>query len=104
MIYSAKCTRQVGKAGMDNLKVVFGSEVAIYSSKTNGFLRYDIESRRVKADGIHPFLKVWHSIIQATWRDQEKSVSLEEFRIYSEKDQSQKSAISFGSHIFIINK
>lgn len=89
---------------MDNLKVIFGSEVAIYSSKTNGFLRYDVESRRVKADGIHPFLKVRAEMIKATWRDQEKSVSLEEFRIYSEKDQSQRGAVSFGSHIFIINK
>ena len=43
---------------MEPLMVNYGVELGIYSRKTNGFLRYEVESRKVKADSVHPFLKV----------------------------------------------
>jgi hypothetical protein len=43
---------------MESLVVNYGVEFGIYSKKTQKFLRYDAENRRVKADSVHPFLKV----------------------------------------------
>lgn len=36
----------------------YGLELGIYNKKTKGFFRFDLESRKIKADSIHPFLKV----------------------------------------------
>lgn len=74
----------------------YGVEFGIYSKKTQRFIRYDPDQRRVKADSVHPFLKV-----NSKGQD---GISLEEFRIYSEKDPSTRGMITFGSHIYIINK
>lgn len=43
---------------MEPLVVNYGVELGIYSSKSQGFLRHDLERRTVRADSIHPFLKV----------------------------------------------
>ena len=84
----------------------FGVEVGIYNKKTKGFLRFDLESRRIKADSIHPFLKVGSRDVSRREGESREgdAVCLEEFRIYSEKDPSSKGIISFGAHVYIVNR
>lgn len=59
---------------MESLVVNYGVEIAVYSKKTNKFMRYDPESRKVKADSIHPFLKVEPWFIRQTAERKEASV------------------------------
>jgi hypothetical protein len=87
---------------MDSLVVKYGVELAMYSKKTGKFARYDPETKRAKTDSIHPFLKV-APVDEASSRAQGE-ICLEEFRIYNEKDPSQKGAVAFGSQVYIVNK
>jgi hypothetical protein len=87
---------------MESLVVNYGVELAIYSKKTSKFMRYDPESRKVKADSIHPFLKVGRS--QKANSRETGTVCLEEFTIYNEKDPSIRGPLTYGSHVYLINK
>jgi hypothetical protein len=46
---------------MDHLTLQYGMELGIYNKKTNGYLRCEEDGRKIKCDGIHPFLKVAQS-------------------------------------------